>query len=66
MQVSNTNVDQICMYKETDGTQSLCVIVENIPSHRLSVLNLPVGLVRADDRSMNISRLQHKTRTIED
>jgi hypothetical protein len=47
-------VDQICVYKEADGTQSLCMVVEYKPSHKLSVFNLRAGLLRADKGSMNI------------
>jgi len=48
------NADQICVYKEADGTQSLCMVVEYKPSHKLSVFNLRAGLMRADRGSMNI------------
>ncbi|KAG4430456.1 hypothetical protein IFR05_014064 [Cadophora sp. M221] len=48
------NADQICVYKEADGTQSLCMVVEYKPSHKLSVFNLRAGLMRADKGSMNI------------
>ena len=48
------NVDQICVYKEADGTRSLCMVVEYKPSHKLSVFNLRAGLLRADKGSMNI------------
>ncbi|KAH6667181.1 hypothetical protein B0J14DRAFT_629544 [Halenospora varia] len=48
------NADQICVYKEVDGTRSLCMVVEYKPSHKLSVFNLRAGLLRADKGSMNI------------
>jgi hypothetical protein len=48
------NADQICVYKEADGTRSLCMVVEYKPSHKLSVFNLRAGLLRADEGSMNI------------
>jgi hypothetical protein len=48
------NADQICVYKEADGTRRLCMVVEYKPSHKLSVFNLRAGLLRADKESMNI------------
>ncbi|RDL30224.1 Uncharacterized protein BP5553_10502 [Venustampulla echinocandica] len=48
------NADQICVYREADGTRSLSMIVEYKPSHKLSVFNLRAGLLRADKGSMNI------------
>jgi len=48
------NADQICVYKEADGTRSLCMVVEYKPSHKLSAFNLRAGLLRADKGSMNI------------
>jgi hypothetical protein len=48
------NADQICVYKEADGTQSLCMVVKYKPSHKLSVFNLRAGLLRADSRCMNL------------
>ena len=48
------NADQICVYKETDGTRSPCMIVEYKPSHKLSIFNLRAGLLRADSGSMNL------------
>jgi hypothetical protein len=48
------NADQICVYKEADGTRNLCMVVEYKPSHKLSVFNLRAGLLRADKGSMNI------------
>ncbi|KAH8751831.1 hypothetical protein BGZ57DRAFT_934347 [Hyaloscypha finlandica] len=48
------NADQICVYREADGTRSLCMVVEYKPSHKLSVFNLRAGLLRADKGSMNI------------
>ena len=48
------NADQICVYKEADGTRSLCMVVEYKPSHKLSVFNLRAGFLRADSGSMNI------------
>jgi hypothetical protein len=48
------NADQICVYKEADGTRRLCMVVEYKPSHKLSVFNLRAGLLRADKGSMNI------------
>ena len=48
------NADQICVYKEIDGTRSLCIVVEYKPSHKLSVFNLRAGLLRADSGSMNV------------
>jgi hypothetical protein len=58
-QASNSNpkpkdADQICVYKEADGTHSLCMIVEYKPSHKLLVYNLRAGLLRADSGSMNL------------
>ncbi|KAG9241154.1 hypothetical protein BJ878DRAFT_522142 [Calycina marina] len=50
------NADQICVYKEADGTKNLCMIVEYKPSHKLSVFNLRAGLLRADKGSMNIPK----------
>lgn len=46
--------DQICVYKEADGTRSPCMVVEYKASHKLSVFNLRGGLLRADGGSMNI------------
>ena len=34
------NANQICVYKDADGTQSLYIVVEYKPSHKLSVFNL--------------------------
>ncbi|KAL5313252.1 hypothetical protein ACEPPN_018985 [Leptodophora sp. 'Broadleaf-Isolate-01'] len=48
------NADQICVYKEVDGTRSPCMVVEYKPSHKLSVFNLRAGLLRADKGSLNI------------
>ena len=48
------NADQICVYKEADGTRSLCIVVEYKPSHKLSVFNLRAGLLRADKGFLNI------------
>ncbi len=48
------NADQICIYKEADGTQSLYIVVEYKPAHKLSVCNLRAGLLRADNGSINI------------
>jgi hypothetical protein len=48
------NADQICVYKDADGTRSLCMVVEYKPSHKLSVFNLRAGLLRADKGSINI------------
>ncbi|KAH8799457.1 hypothetical protein F5884DRAFT_128577 [Xylogone sp. PMI_703] len=48
------NTDQICVYKNADGTRSLCTVVEYKPSHKLSVFNLRAGLLRADSGSMNV------------
>ncbi|KAH7364889.1 hypothetical protein BKA65DRAFT_145816 [Rhexocercosporidium sp. MPI-PUGE-AT-0058] len=48
------NADQICVYKEADGTRSLCMVVEYKPSHKLSVFNLRAGLLRADKGFLNI------------
>ena len=48
------NADQICVYKEADGTQSLCMVVEYKPPHKLSIFNIRAGLLRADEGSMNI------------
>ena len=39
------NADQICVYKEADGTRSLCIVVEYKPSHKLLVFNLRAGLL---------------------
>ncbi|KAH7393706.1 hypothetical protein BKA64DRAFT_746722 [Cadophora sp. MPI-SDFR-AT-0126] len=50
------NADQICVYKEADGTRSLCMVVEYKPSHKLSVFNLRAGLLRADKGSMDIPK----------
>ncbi len=48
------DADQICVYKETNGTRSPCMIVEYKPPHKLSVFNLRAGLLRADSGSMNL------------
>jgi hypothetical protein len=48
------NADQICVYKEADGTRSLCMVMEYKPSHKLSVFNLRAGLLRANKGFMNI------------
>ena len=48
------NADQIYVYKEADGTRSLCMVMEYKLSHKLSVFNLRAGLLRADKGSMNI------------
>ncbi|KAH8730664.1 hypothetical protein GQ44DRAFT_746597 [Phaeosphaeriaceae sp. PMI808] len=48
------NADQICVYKEADGTRSVCMVVEYKPSHKLSVFNLRAGLLRDDKGFMNI------------
>jgi hypothetical protein len=48
------NADQICVYKEADGTRSLCIVVEYKPSHKLSVFNLRAGHLRADSGCMNV------------
>ncbi|KAG9247662.1 hypothetical protein BJ878DRAFT_532435 [Calycina marina] len=48
------NADQICVYKDADGTRSLCMVVEYKPSHKLSVFNLRAGLLRADSGSMDV------------
>ena len=48
------NADQICAYKEADGTRSLRIVVEYKPSHKLSVFNLRARLLRANKGSMNI------------
>ncbi|CZT52680.1 uncharacterized protein RSE6_14035 [Rhynchosporium secalis] len=50
------NADQICVYKEADGTRSLCMVVEYKPAHKLSVFNLRAGLLRADKGSMDIPK----------
>jgi hypothetical protein len=50
------NADQICVYKETDGTRSLYMVVEYKPSHKLSVFNLRAGLLRADGGSINLPK----------
>ncbi len=50
------DADQICVYKETDGRRSLCLVVEYKPSHKLSVFNLRAGLLRADHGSMNLPK----------
>ncbi|KAH7378966.1 hypothetical protein BKA64DRAFT_242116 [Cadophora sp. MPI-SDFR-AT-0126] len=50
------NADQICVYKEADGTRSLCMVVEYKPSHKLSVFNLRAGLLRADKGSIDIPK----------
>jgi hypothetical protein len=54
----NPHADQACVYKKCvyknrDGAQSLFMVVECKPSHKLSVLNLRAGLLRAINRSMN-------------
>jgi hypothetical protein len=46
--------DQICVYKETNGRRSVCMVIEYKPSHKLSVYNLRAGLLRADSGSMNL------------
>ncbi|KAH8799418.1 hypothetical protein F5884DRAFT_758446 [Xylogone sp. PMI_703] len=48
------NTDQVCIYKNADGTRSLCTVVEYKPSHKLSIFNLRAGFLRADSGSMNI------------
>jgi hypothetical protein len=48
------DADQICVYKQADGTHSLCMIIEYKPPHKLSVYNLRAGLLRADLGSMNL------------
>ncbi|KAL5317924.1 hypothetical protein ACEPPN_015026 [Leptodophora sp. 'Broadleaf-Isolate-01'] len=48
------NSEEICVYKEADGTRSLCTVVEYNPSHKLSVFNLRAGLLRADSGSINV------------
>jgi hypothetical protein len=50
------NADQICVYKEADGTRNLCMVVEYKPSHKLSVFNLRAGLLRAYKGSMDIPK----------
>ena len=40
--------DQICVYKEADGSRSVCMVIEYKPSHKLSVYNLQAGLLQAD------------------
>lgn len=47
--------DQICVYKETYGRRSVCMVIEYKPSHKLSVYNLCAGLLRANSGSMNLS-----------
>lgn len=46
--------DQICEYKEADGSQSLCMVVEYKPPHKVSIFNVRAGLLQADKGSMNI------------
>jgi hypothetical protein len=56
-QASNSKAkdsDQICVYKEADGTRSVCMIIEYKPSHKLSVYNLRAGLLRADSGFMDL------------
>ena len=48
------NADQICVYKEVDGTRSPCMVVEYKPPHKLSILHLRAGLSRADSGRMDI------------
>ncbi|KAM3067066.1 hypothetical protein ACMFMG_011739 [Clarireedia jacksonii] len=48
------NADQICVYKQADGTRTPCMVVEYKPSHKLTVFNLRAGLLQADKGSMNI------------
>ncbi|PSS25711.1 hypothetical protein M430DRAFT_33320 [Amorphotheca resinae ATCC 22711] len=50
----NLQNDQICVYKEADGTRSLCMVVGHKSSHKLSVSHLRAGLLQADNGSMNI------------
>ncbi|KAH6675940.1 hypothetical protein B0J14DRAFT_477695, partial [Halenospora varia] len=51
--LSDSN-DEICVYKEADGTRNLCMVVEYKPPHKLSAFNLRAGLLRADKGLMNI------------
>jgi hypothetical protein len=48
--------DQICVYKETGGRRSVCMVIEYKPSHKLSVYNLRAGLLRADSGSMDLPK----------
>ncbi|KAH8819918.1 hypothetical protein F5884DRAFT_849205 [Xylogone sp. PMI_703] len=48
------NASQIWVYKDIDGTKSLCMIMEYRPSYQMPVLNLRAGLLRADRSSMNV------------
>jgi hypothetical protein len=48
------NANQICVYKETNSTHSLCIVIEYKPSYKLLVFNLWAGLLRADKGSINI------------
>src|SRR4051812_48908025 len=50
------NANQICVYKEADGTRSLCMVVEYKPFRKLLVFNLRAGLLRAEKRSMDIPK----------
>jgi hypothetical protein len=59
-QASNSKAkdsDQICVYKETNGRRSVCIVIEYKPSHKLLVYNLKAGLLQADFESMNL--LEH-------
>lgn len=46
--------DQICVYKEADGTRRLYTVMEYKSSHKLPVFNLKAGLLQADSGSMNV------------
>jgi hypothetical protein len=48
------NANQICIYKEADGIQSLYIIVEYKLSYKLSVFNLQARFLQADQGSINI------------
>lgn len=48
------NTDQICVYKDTGGRRSVCMVVEYKPAHKLSVYNLRAGLLRSDSGSTNL------------
>ena len=48
------SADQICVFKQADGTNILCMLVEYKPAHKLSIHTLRAGLERADHGSMDV------------
>jgi hypothetical protein len=49
-----TKSDQICVYMESTGARSLCMIVEYKPAHKLTESNLRAGLLQADSGSLHL------------